>query len=280
VNIDRIVLTTFAGYFNSQILCLRSIEQHAAGYPVDIIIDDFDIAHWPSYPEDCEAYIATNFPNLDISFHRFSQFPGMHLVRTGGWFRQQLIKLYLDTIVTGHKWLLVDADVVFLEPPRSNTISATVRQEPSPIDIGNRLYVQFMLDCERPWVIRDDQYWCLSSVPFRFLDRSLLQDLRDKIQTVHKQTLFDLHVDLFNKDKLVAFDPMSSTMIMSEFQLIEIYRHRYSAQPLPIGLYTASNFCHTSVKDWTQTRSFFEQQDIPVSDLHWESLQIFGQHHV
>lgn len=280
MNIDRIVLTTFAGYFFSQILCLRSIQQHAAGFPVDIIIDDYDITHWPSYPEDCKAYIQTNFPNLDITFHKFSQLPGMHLVRTGGWFRQQLIKLYLDTIVPGLTWLLVDADVIFLEPPQSNSVSATLRLEPTPVDIGNRLYVAFMLDCDKPWVIREDQYWCLSAVPFRFLDRSLLQDLRSTVQKVHGQSLFDLHVDLFDTNRLVAFDPTAKTMVMSEFQLIEVFRHRYRENPWPIGLHTASKFSHTSIKDWTQPCSFFEQQNITVSDHHWRSLQKFGQHHV
>ena len=96
MNIDRIVLTTFAGYYFSQILCLRSIQQHAAGIPIDIIIDDFDIQHWPSYVEDCQTYIKANFATADITFKKFSAFAGMEQVRTGGWFRQQLVKLYLS----------------------------------------------------------------------------------------------------------------------------------------------------------------------------------------
>ena len=64
MNIDRVVLTTFAGYYFTQILCLRSIQQYAAGFPIDIIIDDFDIKHWSTYPDDCQQYVKRNFPDV------------------------------------------------------------------------------------------------------------------------------------------------------------------------------------------------------------------------
>jgi hypothetical protein len=78
----------------------------------------------------------------------------------------------------------------------------------------------------------------------------------------------------------VAFDPTGSTMIMSEFQLIEIFRHRYYHSPLPIGECTASHFVHSSIKDWKQARSDIEQTNIVVIEDHWNSLQNFGKHHV
>jgi len=280
VNIDRIVVTTFPGYFFSQILCLRSIQRHAAGFPIDIIIDDFGLAHWPSYVQDCKQYILANFPDLDITFHCFSEFAGMDKVKTGGWFRQQLVKLYLDQFVSGQHWLLVDADVCFEESPELSRISATVRRDFSPVDIGNRLYAEFMLNCEQPWAVRDDEYWCMSGVPFRPVDRTLLQNLRQHIESIHSKTVFDLHLDLFENSQLVAFDPAGQTMIMSEFQLIEIFRHRYSSFPLPIGLHAASKFSHTSIKDWKHDRVWFEQQHVSVSEQHWQHSQQFGQHHV
>ena len=279
MNIDRIVLTTFAGYFYSQIKCLRSIQKYAAGFPIDIIIDDFDIKHWPDYVADCQDYIKFNFPDADITFHRYSDFAGMERVKTGGWFRQQLVKLYLDKFVVGNSWLLVDADVEFLEPISINTISATVKKEPDPINVGNRLYVEFMLGTDMPWVVNENEYWCLSSVPFRYLTRDLLVGIRDRIESLHNNTVFDLHLELFEQNKLVAFDPASATMVMSEFQLIEIFRHRYYHTPIPIGKCIASNFYHSSIKDWKQQRSSFEQYTT-VNDLHWDNLQNFGTHHV
>jgi hypothetical protein len=217
---------------------------------------------------------------MDISFHKFSDFVGMEKVQTGGWFRQQLVKLYLDKFVPGDRWLVVDADVVFNEIPRLNTVSATIHTDPGSVDIGNRLYVQNMLDCDRPWVVNEHEYWCLSSVPFRLIQKDLLQQLRSKIESVHNKNLFELHLELFEQNKIVAFDPLNQTMIMSEFQLIEVFRHRYYHSPLPIGHHAASKFEHSSLKDWKFGRSWFEEQGISVTDQHWNSSQTFGTHHV
>ena len=280
MNIDRIVLTTFPGYFFTQVLSLRSIQQYAAGFPIDIVIDDFGLAHWPTYVQDCQQYILENFSNMDITFHKFSDFPGIEKVQTGGWFRQQLVKLYLDHYVTDSNWLVVDADVVFKEIPRLDTVSASIRTDPESVDIGNRLYVQNMLDCDQPWVVNENEYWCLSGVPFRLIQKDLLQQLRNKIESVHNKNLFELHLELFEQSKLVAFDPLNQTMIMSEFQLIEVFRHRYYHSPLPIGRNTASNFDHSSLKDWKFERVWFEEQTVPVSDQYWERSQNFGEHHV
>lgn len=278
MNFERIVLTTFPGYFYSQIKCLRSIQQYAAGFPIDIIIDDFDTQHWPTYVEDCQQYIKFNFPDTDITFHKFSDFSGMDRVRTGGWFRQQLVKLYLDQFVSGASWLLVDADVEFVEPVRVDVLSATVTKQSDPISIGNRLYVEFMLGTDQPWLVNEHENWCLSSVPFRQLQCDLLKGIRDRVETLHNKSLFDLHIDLFEQNKLVAFDPECKTMVMSEFQLIEVYRNQFYHSPMPIDECVASNFNHSSVKDWTQTQDDVEQYAIVISE-HWDQLQNFGKHH-
>lgn len=279
MNFERIVLTTFPGYFYSQIRCLRSIQQYAAGFPIDIIIDDFDIQHWPTYVEDCQQYIKSNFLNTDITFHRFSDFPGMDLVRTGGWFRQQLVKLYLDQFVSGSSWLLVDADVEFLEPVKVDILSATVTKESDPISVGNCLYVEFMLGTDRPWLVNEHENWCLSSVPFRYLQRDLIVGLRERVEALHSKSLFELHLELFEQSKLVAFDPESKTMVMSEFQLIEVYRNQFYHSPMSIDECVASNFNHSSIKDWNQPRGEIEQYATVINN-HWDSLQNFGKHHV
>lgn len=279
MNFERIVLTTFPGYFYSQIRCLRSIQQYAAGFPIDIIVDDFDIQHWPTYVDDCQKYIKFKFPDTDITFHRFSDYPGMNRVKTGGWFRQQLVKLYLDKFVTGNSWLSVDADVEFVEPVRVDILSATVTKEADPISIGNRLYVEFMLDTDRPWVVNEHENWCLSSVPFRYLQRDLIAGLRQRAESIHNKPLFDLHLELFEQHKLVAFDPESKTMVMSEFQLIEVYRNQFYHSPMPIDECVASNFNHSSIKDWNQSRLEIEQYATVIDD-HWDLLQNFGKHHV
>jgi hypothetical protein len=277
VNINRIVLTTFPGYFFTQILSLRSIQQHAAGFPIDIIIDDFELTHWPTYINDCKEYLEHCFPGNKFNYYLYSELPGIEKVKTGGWFRQQLIKLYLDQLVPGDRWLLVDADVIFKESPKINSVSAVIR-EGGPIDLGNRMYVQHMLATSQPWVVNETEFWCLSSVPFRLIERNLLSELRQHSEKLHGNFL-QHHVDLFETQQLVAFDPNSQTMIMSEFQLIEVFRNRYYCNPLPIGRSNASKFDHTSLKDWKFERSWFEQQ-LPVPDQYWNSSQTFGKYYV
>lgn len=280
MNIDRIVLTTFAGYYFTQISCLRSIQKYAAGFPIDVIIDDFEIQHWPTYPDDCQKFIKDNFPDVDITFHKFSDFAGMEQVRTGGWFRQQLVKLYLDKFVTGNRWLLVDSDVEFVESLRVEVASAVLRHDPTPVDIGNRLYVQQMLQCDKPWVIDEHQYWCMSSVPFRLLQRDLLEQLRTHSETANNENFFLAHLKRFENNTLVAYDPECKTAVMSEFQLIEVFRHRYYHTPLPLGDRTVSNFDHSSTKDWEFDRSYFEQKNISVQDREWQLSQTFGANRV
>jgi len=279
VNFERIVLTTFPGYFYSQIKCLRSIQQYAAGFPIDIIIDDFGLQNWPTYVDDCQQHITAHFPDTDITFHKFSNFSGMGRVRTGGWFRQQLVKLYLDQFVSGDSWLLVDADVEFAEPVRVDKINASVHYTPDPINVGNRLYVSCMLDTDKPWVINENEFWCLSSVPFRYIERDLLVQLRSHVESIHNKSLFDYHLELFDEHKLVAFDPESKLMIMSEFQLIEIFRHRYYHSPMPIVKNGASFFNHSSIKDWNIDRTQFEEH-VTVDNNYWARLQNFGKYHV
>lgn len=279
MNIDRIVLTTFPGYFFTQILSLRSIQQYAAGFPIDVIIDDIDLRNWPTYVEDCQQYINQNFPGVEIAYHKVSDFNGMYDVKPGGWFRQQLVKLYLDYFVPGSQWLLVDADVCFEEPPKLDRISATT-PTPGPIEIGNRKYVGYMLICDTPWIGNPDDWWCFSSVPFRPLDKDLLVALRRRIESLHGKSVFDLHMSLFETNELVAYDPEARSMIMSEFQLIEVFRHRYTNQNLPIGLHVSSNFSHTSSKDWSFNREWFEQQHVIVPTQYWNLSQAYGKYYV
>ena len=67
---------------------------------------------------------------------------------------------------------------------------------------------------------------------------------------------------------------------MSEFQLIEVFRHRYYHTPWPIGRNTVSNFNHSSKKDWEFEQSWFEQHNVQVNDREWQLSQEFGKHRV
>lgn len=257
---------------------MRSVKKYLSHLPIDIIIDDFGLKYWPTYVSDCQQYLSTEFPDLNINFKLFSWLPGVDDAGHGGWFRQQLIKLHLDQLVESESWAVVDADVIFTEEPRFNTIPAVIHKTATPIDLGNRLYVKSMLNIPEPYLGPEDEYWCASGVPFRLLSRDLLTKLRQHVETIHNKNFLELHNSLMTGNEIVAYDPNGQSMIMSEFQLIEVFRNRcYKKLPVQTG---ASHFEHDSVKDWRRDRHWFESQQVKVTDQLWQQSQLFGQHHV
>jgi hypothetical protein len=262
------VITTFPGYFFSTALCLQSVNTHLPGLPIDIVIDDFDLDCWPSYTDNCQQYLTSQFPDLALTFHKFSALDRVDQARAGGWFRQQLIKLYLDQIVSQDHWLVVDADVVLLDCPDLATIPA-LPQSPGPIDHGNRHYVQYLLGTAQPWLGHEHEFLCASGIPIRYISRDLLVNLRQHVETLHQTNFLELHTEAIACQDIVAFDPMGIKPVMSEFQLIEVYRNQYHTHPLPVRS-GANNFEHTSVKDWNLPKEHFASVSVP--DQFWNQL--------
>lgn len=278
MKIDRVVITTFTGYFFITVLCLRSVKKYLSHLPVDIIIDDFDLTHWPTYVTDCQQYLSAEFSDLDLNFVLFSQLPNVDDARHGGWFRQQLIKLHLDQLVTDNNWISVDADVIFKEYPNLNTIPVT-QTSADAIDTGNRLYVKYMLGVEKPFLGNEHEHLCASGVPFRWLSRDLLTQLRHHVEQIHNKNFLQLQLDLMKSGEIVAFDPDMQKMIMSEFQLIEVFRDQLRNDNLVIKVGTSA-FDHDSIKDWHRDRLWFESQDVLINDRLWQLSQTVGQYHV
>jgi hypothetical protein len=278
MKIDQVVVTTFPGYFFSTVLCLRSVQQYVPDVPISIIIDDFGLDAWPTYVQDCQDYISSQLPDQSIQYHLFSQIATVDRARAGGWFRQQLIKLHLDQILDTDHWLLIDADVVLKAPPDTDSVPSLPRL-PGPIDIGNRLYVKHMLGTATPWLDceTESKFLCTSGIPIRYLSRDLLTQLRRRVEQVHNRNFLDLHQELISQQQLVAFDPDSNKMVMSEFQLIEYFRNRCHWQPLPIRS-GAPEFDHTSIKDWNHPCCYFADMQIP--DHYWKKLMTFGQTYI
>jgi hypothetical protein len=278
MTIDRVVVTTFPGYFFSTVLCLQSVEKFVSGTAVDIIVDDFGLDQWPTYVADCQLYIQSQCPNLEIKFYQFSQIATVDQARAGGWFRQQLIKLHLDQILDTDHWLLIDADVVLQDCPDIGTVP-TLPHPPDPIGHGNRHYVKHMLRTDLPWlsIETETEFVCASGIPIRYLSRDLLTRLRSTVEQVHNKNFLELHLDLIAKQSIVAYDPGAAKMVMSEFQLIEYFRNRCYWQPLPLRP-GAPDFHHTSIKDWNLGRNHFA--NIAVPDQYWKKLLEFSDSYI
>ncbi len=275
---DRVVVTTFPGYFFSTARCLESVRKFVPNKGIDILVDDFGLGQWPDYVTDCETYIKCQFSDLDIKFYQFSQIPTIDRARAGGWFRQQLIKLHLDQLLDTDRWLLIDADVVLKDFPDTTTVPS-LPHPPDPIGIGNRHYVAHMLATEISWLTEESQsdFLCVSGIPIRYLTRDLLCSLRHCVETIHGMNFLELHLDLISQQQLVAYDADAVKMVFSEFQLIEFFRNRYYWQPLPIRRGT-SDFEHTSIKDWNWTQEHFD--DVCVSGQYWKKLLNFSHTYI
>jgi hypothetical protein len=276
MNLDRVVVTTFPGYFFSTALCLQSINTHIPDIPIDVVVDDFDLDQWPSYVDDCQQYLTQLFPNRSIEFYRFSQLEHVNRACAGGWFRQQLIKLHLDLLIPQNHWLLIDADVVLLDSPDLTTVPV-MPHSPAPIDFGNRSYVQRLLNTPRPWLGEEHEFLCASGIPVRYISRDLLIGLRQHVESVHCCNFLDLHLRGIASQDIVAFDPDGVKPVMSEFQLIEVYRNQYHTHPIPLRR-GANNFLHTSIKDWNLPKGHFAS--VPVPDQFWNNVLDFSSSYI
>lgn len=271
--IDRVVVTAWPGYFFMSVLCIRSIEKHFHNTPITILVDDFDLKLWPDFPEQYQIYLKSQFDKLDIDFQRYSQLTGVNDAGTGGWFRQQLIKLHVDNFVKEENILLVDADVILLEKPTWHAVPATPWPL-GPVSKGFQNYIKFMLGIE-PFLGTKEQNLCASWVPIRFVTRDLLQSLRDHIEHVHNKNFLQLHIELMQQQKIVAYDSNGLSMVMSEFEMLEVFRRHLWKFPLPFRKFV-EEFYHTSKEDWINGKTWFEDQQVLIPDNLWNNLEIFG----
>ena len=280
MTVDRVVVTTFPGYFFSTILCLESVRRWVPNVGIDIIIDDFGLDSWPTYVTDCQNYIKSHYPE-NINYYLFSEIPSVDQARAGGWFRQQLIKLHLDQLLVTDNWMLIDADVVLKANPNLDMVPVYPHNA-EPVNIGNRNYVKHLLAINNPWLDIESPttFFCTSGIPIRHLSRELLTTLRSTVEEIHNRNFLELHLELIEQQQIVAYDPAAEKMIMSEFQLIEVFRNRMYGQPLP---FSADNimipdFHHNSIKDWNLGQSHFSTLSIP--DQYWKNLMDFSRTYI
>ena len=271
--IDRVVVTAFPGYFFMSVLCLQSIHKYFPDTPITIIIDNYDLKLWPDYVSQYQNYIDSEFENLDISYKLYTELPKVDDAHMGGWFRQQLIKLHVDHFVNEDSLLLVDADVILEEYPRLDNIPANPVPF-GPISAGFHHYIKYMLGID-PWLGTKEQNLGSSWAPVRYVTKQLIQSLRSHVEKIHQKNFLDLHLDLMKQQKIVAYDPDCNTMIMSEYEMLEVFRRHLWTHPLPLQR-GAGNFYHTSEKDWRRDRGWFESKGVNIADELWEKVQFFG----
>jgi hypothetical protein len=279
------VILTFPGHFFQTVLCLRSILEF---YPdcegtITVIADDVQCDPWTDYAKDLARILAAVHP---VEIVPVSTFPGIRDC-VAGWWRQQLIKLTLDRILPDPAWFVVDGDVIFRSRcevadcvPISRRYDATSRWSQMCVN-----YVRGVLGTDQGIMHDQDQPVITSPVPFRHLDRDLLQALRDHVESRFNGDFVDVHLGWFRDQTIVADIDPPTRWVMSEWELIECFRQMIQGRILPYhelgsGYQIDADldsvhehngiFLHSYKRDVTIGDIWFRDQGIAVPDSVWQ----------
>ena len=282
------VILTFPGHFFQSVLCMRSIVNF---YPncvetVTMIADDVQCEPWTNYVQDLQQTLA--------SVHKVNIVPVSTLPRirdcVAGWWRQQLVKLTIDQILPGEHWFVVDGDVIFRSRcdvadavPISRRYDATSRWSQMCMN-----YVRGVLGTDQGIMHDNDQPVITSPVPFRHLDRDLLQALRDHVESRFHGDFVDLHLGWFQDQTIVADINPPTRWVMSEWELIECFRQMVLGQQVPYhelgsgyqldayqptGTLENGIYIHSYQRDTEIGQTWFRNQGISVPDQIWQQAQ-------
>jgi hypothetical protein len=282
-----VVVLTFPGHFFQTVLSLASIQKCYS--PVDrwyIIIDDLAQGPWNTYQQDFENYLKHNVSWLSYELYRTSDIDRLDQC-VAGWWRQQLIKLTLDQIVPGDRWFVVDGDVIFRSRfdvqgrvPISRRHDASSRWSQMCVN-----YVRGLLGTSQGILYDHDNAVITSPVPFRSLDKNVLQALRSHVEYRFREDFIDLHLAWFRDQTIVADIDPPTRWVMSEWELIECFRQIVQKEILPyqdigsgyqidVDITTlnpaAPVFLHSYLRDTEIGSQWFRDQGISVDTLIWK----------
>jgi len=274
---------TFPGHFFQTALCIQSLLHY---YPecsnrITVIADDVQCEPWSGYVSDLRQYLGDLYPVILTS-----TLPGISRC-VAGWWRQQLIKLTINQILPGNEWFVIDGDVIFQSRcdvvgrvPVSRRYDATSRWSQMCVN-----YVRGVLGTDQGIMHDQDQPVITSPVPFRHLDRDLLQALRDHVESRFNCDFVDLHLGWFQDQTIVADIDPPTRWVMSEWELRECFRQMVLNQWLPYhelgsGYQTDVDltrlntrngvFLHSYQRDTEIGQTWFQDHDVAVPDRIWQ----------
>jgi hypothetical protein len=219
------VILTFPGHFWQTQLCLqRLVEFYPETDRVTVIADDIDAGPWSQFVDDIRRQVSKHC-DRPLEVIATSTLPLLPQC-VAGWWRQQLVKLTLDLILPDDHWFVVDGDVIFGSRcdvrgrvPISHRVSADTRWSQMCVK-----YVRDVLGVGPGYLTLDQQRVVTSAIPFRYLDRTLLRDLRQHVQDRFGRDFVQAHLAWFDDQTIVADIDPPDRWVMSEWELIECYR--------------------------------------------------------
>lgn len=277
------VVLTFPGHFFQTQLCLRNLRKFFPEITnITFVLDDVDAMSWTSFAKDF-YHTATQALDIPYQMVMVSSMPAIKQ-SVSGWWRQQLVKLTLDTFVADDCWFLVDGDVIFQTRCDIKQLVPICRKlDDSRWNKMAKRYTQDLLSLDQGGLWDGNAQMLTSPVPFRYLDRQLLQSLRSTVEQKFKRDFVDLHLEWFQNQTIVADIDPPDRWVMSEWELIECYR-RYvlnqtwpfvdigSGYPIDVKFDASMSnfFFHSYQRDAEIGHTWFASQGLAVDTATWE----------
>ena len=95
-------------------------------------------------------------------------------------------------------------------------------------------YVKRLLKIDQGYLTVKGEYVATSPVPFRVLSRTMLTGLRNLVESNYQGDFLKLHLQWFRDQTIIAYEDPPTRMIMTEWELIEGYRHYVLKESLPM----------------------------------------------
>jgi hypothetical protein len=285
------VVLTFPGHFFLTIMTLESIRYF---YPdikqIYVLYDDQVTAGWPDYVDDCCEWY--RIPH--DCFIGYSQVNESIAQCQIGWYRQQLIKCSIDQGVPGDRWFVVDGDIVFDERVDVENITP-VQHRDHPDDMlslaVNRC-TNTLLGIDQSPLLLDGRFKITSSIPFRILEKSVLEELRHRVETNIGGNFAQQLTEMVHAHQLVAYDNTGSGMVMNEWELIEAVNHimypgRFRIVDMGSGynlikqtaMCRPARFRHGYVYSHELSKSWLtEQLGEKIVDQFWDKAVTYGKY--
>jgi len=271
---DPLVVLTYPGHFLLTALTIQSFLKHNTADSVYVIVDDLSRSCWPEYVDDCKQ-LYTNATILLVS----DLAPAAYF--NDPWIRQQVVKLYLDQLLPVDQWMFSDGDVEYFFPVPNNCIPYVITRG-GPTQDQQNAYVAKMLGIADPGIHTEhpDMDWesgtyrhqvCVSNPPFRTMYAQTLKQLRIHIETLHNQTVTQLHLT----------ESMASEWeLIANFQLLVLKNTvdlvYYPTIPMidpPLISANQPSYCATCYNtDADFDRQWWHSKGIVISDQLWKKL--------
>jgi len=285
MNVDELVVLTYPRHMFITCLTIReAIKWQKWDKPVTVLYDDMFHPQYVTYCDDLQEQIKKYIPGIELNLIPYSRLGILqhHVILKEpmkyGWIRQQLVKLYLDQLLDTNKWFILDSDCMLLQYIPDNVNVYSWWYNYADLANGFQNYWNYMY--KKEVYIEHPS----NPVPFRYLNKNLLQKMKTHISKKHNKSFIDIHYDLLSHNGLMD----NANMNMSEWDLIEYYHIKYIQKEndikfIPVRLV---NFCDMQYKiekdnlcigtfygnDADLGMNWFHKNGITVSDKTYQTI--------